>query len=133
MGRLLSFFAFAVFVLLIFSNAVISYATLFRSREMPVLVLAPGGRPPNCSSAASLECVTFSSWASAFLGTPILLAYGLASRAPPFFYLASVLFYLPFVVIPAALGSLITLLGPACPAALPRPRQMAAGHPAGRW
>ncbi len=110
MGRLLSFFAFAVFVLLIASNALISYATLFRSREMPVLVLAP-------VSTAELflgrfaECVTFSSWASAFLGTPLLLAYGLASHAPPFFYLAAVLFYLPFVVIPAALGSLLTMLG----------------------
>lgn len=110
MGRLLSFFAFAVFVLLIFSNAVISYATLFRSREMPVLVLAP---VPTAELFLGrfLECVSFSSWASAFLGTPILLAYGLASHAPPFFYLAAVLFYLPFVVIPAALGSLITLLG----------------------
>lgn len=110
MGRLLSFFAFAVFVLLIFSNAVISYATLFRSREMPVLVLAPVGTA-ELFLGRFLECVSFSSWASAFLGAPILLAYGLASHAPPFFYPASVLFYLPFVVIPAALGSLVTLLG----------------------
>ena len=110
MGRLLSFFAFAVFVLLIFSNALISYASLFRSREMPVLVLSP-------MPVAELflgrfaECVSFSSWASAFLGTPLLLAYGMASHAPPFFYLAVVLFYLPFVVIPAALGSIVTLVG----------------------
>lgn len=110
MGRLLSFFAFAVFVLLIFSNALISYATLFRSREMPVLVLAPVP-VAELFLGRFAECVTFSSWASAFLGAPLLFAYGLASQAPPFFYLAAVLFYLPFVVIPAALGSLITLLG----------------------
>jgi ABC-2 type transport system permease protein len=110
MGRLLSFFAFAVFVLLIFSNALISYATLFRSREMPVLVLAPVP-VTELFLGRFAECVTFSSWASAFLGAPLLFAYGLASDAPPFFYLAAVLFYLPFVVIPAALGSLVTLLG----------------------
>jgi ABC-2 type transport system permease protein len=110
MGRLLSFFAFAVFVLLIFSNALISYATLFRSREMPVLVLAPVP-VAELFLGRFAECVTFSSWASAFLGAPLLFAYGLASDAPPFFYLAAVLFYLPFVVIPAALGSLVTLLG----------------------
>ena len=110
MGRLLSFFAFAVFVLLIFSNALISYATLFRSREMPVLVLAP--MPvAQIFLGRFAECVSFSSWASAFLGAPLLFAYGLASHAPPLFYLAAVLFYLPFVVIPAALGSLIMLLG----------------------
>lgn len=110
MGRLLSFFAFAVFVLLIASNALISYATLFRSREMPVLVLAPVP-VAELFLGRFTECVSFSSWASAFLGTPLLLAYGLASDAPPFFYLAAVLFYLPFVVIPAALGAILTLAG----------------------
>lgn len=110
MGRLLSFFAFAVFVLLIASNALISYATLFRSREMPVLVLAPVP-VAELFLGRFAECVSFSSWASAFLGTPLLLAYGLASHAPPFFYLAAVLFYLPFVVIPAAIGSMLTMLG----------------------
>lgn len=110
MGRLLSFFAFAVFVLLIFSNALISYAALFRSREMPVLVLSP--MPVGeLFLGRFAECVSFSSWASAFLGTPLLVAYGLATEAPPLFYLAAILFYLPFVVIPAALGSMITLLG----------------------
>jgi len=110
MGRLLSFFAFAVFVLLIFSNALISYATLFRSREMPVLVLSP--MPVwELFLGRFTECVTFSSWASAFLGTPLLIAYGMASHAPLLFYFAAALFYVPFVVIPAALGSLITLLG----------------------
>ncbi len=57
------------------------------------------------------ECVTFSSWASAFLGSPVLLAYGLESAAPPVFYLALLAFYLPFVVIPAALGSILAVAG----------------------
>ncbi|MEO1085419.1 MAG: hypothetical protein AAFY88_14360, partial [Acidobacteriota bacterium] len=41
MSRLLSTFSLTVFVLLIFSNVLVCYATLFRSREMPLLVHSP--------------------------------------------------------------------------------------------
>lgn len=109
MARLLSVFALALFVLLTFSNVVVSYQTLYRAREMAYLVQSP-------VSTGSLflgrfyECVSMSSWASAFLGSPILLAYGLESGASLVFYFSLLLFYLPFVVIPAALGTMITLL-----------------------
>ena len=41
MARLLSTLAFALFVLLTFSNVLIGYATLYRSREMLRLMHAP--------------------------------------------------------------------------------------------
>jgi ABC-2 type transport system permease protein len=56
------------------------------------------------------ECVTFSSWALAFLASPVLIAYGLERSAPWPFFLALLLFYLPFVVLPAALGATCTIL-----------------------
>lgn len=108
MARLLSVFALALFMLLIFSNVLVSIATLYRSREVSFLVQSP-------ISTASFflgrfyECVTFSSWASAFLGSPVLLAYGFMTKAPLLYYLALPLFYLPFVIIPAAIGSLLAI------------------------
>lgn len=109
MARLLSFFALTIFVLLIFSNALISYATFFRSREMPFLVQSPID-PAGLFLGRFVECLSFSSWASAFLASPLLLAYGRVVEAPLLFYLASAAFFLPFVIIPAALGCLATFI-----------------------
>ncbi|MCP3956546.1 MAG: hypothetical protein GY719_01705 [bacterium] len=109
MARLLSVFALALFVMLIFSNVLIAYSTLYRSREVTHQLQSPI-TTATFFLGRFYECVTFSSWASAFLGSPVLLAYGLETGAPPVFYLALVAFYLPFVTIPAALGSLITVI-----------------------
>lgn len=107
-ARMLSVFALAVFVMLVFSNVLVSFATLYRSREMPFLVLSPVTATTLFLGRFS-ECVTFSSWASAFLGSPILLAYGIATAAPPLFYPMLVAFYVPFVVIPAAIGAMAAM------------------------
>ncbi len=110
MARLLSVFALALLVMLVFSNVLIAYSTLYRSREVAHQVQSP--IPVYAFFLGRFyECVTFSSWASAFLGSPILLAYGLETGAPLTFYLALLAFYLPFVVIPAAFGSILTIVG----------------------
>ncbi|MEM9556124.1 MAG: hypothetical protein AAGC60_17840 [Acidobacteriota bacterium] len=108
MARLLSLLAAVVFALLGVSNVLVAYATFFRSREMPYLVQSPIDAR-TLFVGRFVEVVSFSSWATAFLGTPVLLAYGLATGAPPVFYAAAVLFYLPFVVLPAALGSMVAI------------------------
>ena len=109
MARLLAVFALALFVMLIFSNVLIAFSTLYRSREVTYLVQSPIGAT-SLFLGRFYESVTFSSWASAFLGSPVMLAYGLETGAPPGFYLALVGFYLPFVTLPAALGSIVTLI-----------------------
>lgn len=109
MARLLAVFALALFVMLTFSNVLVSYTTLYRSREVTYLIQSPISIS-TFFLGRFYECVTFSSWASAFLGSPILLAYGLETGAPPVFYLSLVAFYLPFVTIPAALGAIATML-----------------------
>lgn len=109
MSRLLSVFALVLFVMLIFSNLLIAFQTFFRAKEMAFLVQSPISTT-DLFLGRFYECVTFSSWASAFLGSPVLLAYGLESGASPLFYLSLIPFYLPYVAIPAALGTLATLL-----------------------
>ncbi|MCP4660511.1 MAG: hypothetical protein GY856_34355 [bacterium] len=108
MARLLAVFALAVFIMLIFSNVLVAYTTLYRSREVPYLVQSPIS-PATFFLGRFYECVTFSSWAFAYLGSPVLLAYGLESDAPALFYLSLVAFYLPFVTIPAAIGSIVAV------------------------
>lgn len=107
-ARMLSVFALALFTMLVFSNVLVAFATLYRSREVPFLVLAPV-TPTSFFLGRFYECVTFSSWASAFLGSPILLAYGVTTHAPLVFYPMLAAFYVPFVVIPAAIGAIVTM------------------------
>lgn len=108
-ARLLSVFALALFVMLIFSNVLVSFATFYRSKEVPYLVLSPISIS-TFFLGRFRECVSFSSWASAFLGSPVMLAYGLITGAPILFYPMLVAFYVPFVVIPAAIGAMISIL-----------------------
>lgn len=108
MGRLLSILALSVFFLLVFSNVLVSFSTLYRSREVVYLLQGPVSFR-QFFFARYFECVVFSSWSLAFLGSPLILAYGVANEASPALYAASLFFFLPYVVIPACLGCLVTL------------------------
>ncbi|MEM6455985.1 MAG: hypothetical protein AAF772_12900, partial [Acidobacteriota bacterium] len=109
LGRLLSVFALTLLVLLALSNVLVAFATLYRAHDMPRLVLSP--IPPMQLYLGRLaECAMASSWASAYLGSPLLLAYGLERGAPPMFYVALVLFFVPFVLLPAAFGATVAIV-----------------------
>ncbi|HPO14970.1 MAG TPA: hypothetical protein PLI09_16125 [Candidatus Hydrogenedentes bacterium] len=109
MSRLLSILALAVFLLLIFSNVLVAFSTLYRSKEVVYLLHAPM-RFEHFFYARFLESVAFSSWSLAFLGSPLILAYGITANASVFLYFAAIVFFIPFIIIPASLGCLITLL-----------------------
>jgi ABC-2 type transport system permease protein len=109
MIRMLSIFAMALFFMLIFSNVLIAFSTLYKSVEVQYMLIAPLSIRTFFLSRF-IECIGLSSWASAYLGSPLILAYGLNTHAHWGYYLTAVLFYLPFVAIPAALGSMITLI-----------------------
>ncbi len=109
MARLLSVFALMLLMMLTFSNLLVVFQTFYRSRDVPFLLLSPISNSTYFFSRF-VECVSFSSWASAFLGAPIMLAYGLETNAPWSFYVALPLFYFPFVAIPAALGSMLVMV-----------------------
>ena len=109
MGSLLSVLTLALFLMLTFSNVLIAFSTFYRTKEMVYLVQSP--LPVHSLFVARfVECVSFSSWASAYLGSPLILAYGLVTDASPVLYLAAVLVFVPFVTIPAAIGCIITMV-----------------------
>ncbi len=109
MARLLAIFALALFFMLTFSNVLIAFSTMYKAREVQYLLQAPIGFR-TFFLARFAECVSFSSWASAYLGTPLLLAYGYTTSAHWGYYFAAVVFYIPFVAIPAAIGSILTFV-----------------------
>ncbi len=108
---LVSLFFFLLTVMLVFSNAVIAYAALFRSDEARFLRSSPysGG---TVFLYKLVESLAFSSWAFFLLGMPIMLAYGTHKAAPWYYYIAVFIFFSGFVLIPAGVGALIALVIP---------------------
>ncbi len=106
--RLLSVFALVLLLMLLFSNALLAFSTFYRSRETLALAACPlSGRTLFLSRF--FEIVFLSSWASAYLGSPVLLAYGLVRHAPLPYYVTALVGYLPFVLIPAAGGAVVAM------------------------
>jgi ABC-2 type transport system permease protein len=110
-GSLLSqrilFLIFAFFfAMLIFSNLIIGYTTLFKNRETEWLLSLPVAHR-DVYRWKFLEALVISSWALIFLSAPLMVAFGRVHAVPPHFYAQIALVYLPFVVIPALLGSWI--------------------------
>ena len=96
-------FAF-LFVLLLFSNLVISYTNLFRNPETTFLLSLPV-RPQTIFCWKFLESTLLASWAFLFLIVPLLAAYGLTSRVAWHFYPMTALFIALFIVLPAVAGA----------------------------
>ena len=97
------------FVMLMFSNLIIGFSTLFKNRETDWFLTLPI-RHPDVYRWKFLECVAISSWALMFLSAPMMAAYGQVNEASAAFYLNVLLIYLPFVAIPAVLGSAVVML-----------------------
>ena len=110
MGRLLATLALALLIMLVVSNVLMAFATLYRARdEMSFLIHRPVD-PTALFLGRFTEVVVFSSWALAYLGSPALLAFGMARDAPWTFYAALGTFYVPFVTIPAAVGTMVAMI-----------------------
>jgi ABC-2 type transport system permease protein len=96
-------FAF-FFAMLIFSNAIIGYASLFKNRETDFLLSLPV-RSRDVYLWKLLESLVVASWALLFLSAPMMVAWGRANDVRGPFYIEVFFAFLPFVIIPAQLGS----------------------------
>jgi ABC-2 type transport system permease protein len=92
------------FVMLVFSNAIIGYAGLFKNRETAFLLSLPI-RAQDVYLWKLLESLVFASWALLFLSAPMMVAWGRAGDVRGPFYVEVLIALLPFVVIPAQIGS----------------------------
>ncbi len=104
MQRIL-FLIFGFFlVMLVFSNLIIGYSTLFKSRETTWFLSLPVTHR-NVYRWKFLEALVVSSWALIFLSAPMMIAYGRVHEVPLAFYGQIAVAYVPFVVLPALAGS----------------------------
>lgn len=106
--RLFSLFFLGLGVMLVMSNLITSYSTIFRSRETLFLLTAP----INTRALVTykfIESTLLSSWAFFFLMIPFASAYAIHEQLGIGFALWTALFSIPFVLLCGALGSLIAL------------------------
>jgi ABC-2 type transport system permease protein len=111
MNRLIGMVFLAFFSMLTFSNLIIMLTTTYISREVEFYMAQPVGHR-RLFFLKLAESTLYSSWAFLVLSMPFILALGrTAQPAPPLaFYPMALLSYIPFVVLPAALGSIAVLL-----------------------
>ena len=108
-GGIFTMFFLAIMPLLVFSAGVILYSSLFRTREIAFLLTTPA-RTGRVFLHEFHEAIVLSSWGFLLLGCPILLAYGVVTEAPWYFYVMLPGFFVSFVYIPVALGAISCLL-----------------------
>jgi ABC-2 type transport system permease protein len=94
---------------LAFSGIVTALSTFFLSEDLRLLLAAPvAGR--RLFHARFARTVAQSSWMVIVFTVPALVGVGLAHCAPTMYYVMSIAAVTPFVVIPVAIGSAVTLL-----------------------
>lgn len=108
MDRLVGIVFLAFFSMLIFSNLVITLATSYISKEVDFLMSQPIGHRAIFRQKL-IESIVYSSWAFVVLSLPFFLSFGMSRQVGPEFYLFVALIIIPFLVIPAVFGSLITM------------------------
>ncbi|HUI07075.1 MAG TPA: hypothetical protein VL486_08715 [Verrucomicrobiae bacterium] len=102
------FFAF-LFVMLVFSNIIIGYSTIFKSPETQWMLTLPV-RSLDVFRWKLMETALLASWAFLFLSAPLMLAYGATRQVTGWFYMKVFVLFLPFTAIPAALGAIVILV-----------------------
>jgi len=108
-GRLFSLFFLGMGLMIAVSGIVTSYATIFRSDEIPFLITRPF---TNASIVLYKfgESILLASWAFFFIILPFLGAYTSHAHLSLAFPVFTLLLSIPFIIICAGTGALLTLL-----------------------
>lgn len=107
--RLVGMVALTFFAVLIFSNIITALSTFYLSDDLELV----GALPVSIDSlflARFLEMMVDSSWMVVIFGTPVYVAYGAAYGAGPVYFAAIPAVIVPFLLIPAGLGVIITMV-----------------------
>ena len=107
--RLLSMVLLTFFSILVFSNIVTSLSTFYLSGELDILPSSPI-TIENIYRAKFIETIVDSSWMTLIYGLPVFIAYGAVFKASPSYYPGLVLTIIPFLIIPAGIGIIVTML-----------------------
>lgn len=102
-------FFFTITAMLAISAGIILYSSLFKSRDVAFLLSLPV-RVERVFLHKFQEAVLLSSWAFVLLGSPMLLAYGIVSEAPSYYFMILVPLLVAFTYIPAGVGATCCML-----------------------
>ena len=106
--RLIYIIFFCFLMMLLFSVSVTGYIALFRSRDTRWLLTLPLSHRViflwKC-----IESALFASWGMIFILAPLLLAFAINRGAPEDFYFKTILCIIPFLMIPASVGSFVLI------------------------
>jgi ABC-2 type transport system permease protein len=108
-AKLLGLMLISLFGILILSNVVTALSSFFLAKDLDLLVAAPIDWL-RLYAAKLIETTAHSSWMVVLVATPVLTAYGITYHGGflyPFIAIAAII---PFLFIPAAIGSAVTLL-----------------------
>ncbi len=108
-GKLLGIALLTFLGILLLSNLITSLSTFFLSQDMELLMASPVD-PLKVYGARLVETIVNSSWMVALLAVPLFMAYGFTYRADPLFYLLAAGVMVPFLVLPAVMGTALTLV-----------------------
>ncbi|MBM4142386.1 MAG: hypothetical protein FJ225_02155 [Lentisphaerae bacterium] len=107
--RLFGVFFLGMGAMLAVSGVVSAYSTIFRSEEIPFLLVHPF-RMSAITVYKFLESTAFSSWAFFIIVIPFAGAYAVHQRMSLLFALWAFVFSAPFLVLCSAVGALFTFL-----------------------
>lgn len=107
--RLLGMVSLTFFAILVFSNVITALTTFYLSDDLELV----GALPVTGDSifiARFVEMVIDSSWMIVIFGTPVYIAYGAVYGAGGLYYALLPVVLLPFILIPAGLGAMVTMI-----------------------
>lgn len=108
-GKLLGIMLVSFLGILILSNIVTALSSFFLAKDLDLLVASPVDWL-RLYGAKLLETTGHSSWMVVLIATPVLTAYGISYQGGFLYPLVAIAAMLPFLFIPAAIGSAVTLL-----------------------
>ncbi len=106
MDRIIEMSFFVFFIMLLFSNIITSFSTFYNDRELNFLFSLPI-RPTSIYLSKLFENCIYASWATMIVALPLVLAYGITIKAKIIFYPFAISSLFVYVVIPAALASIL--------------------------
>ncbi|OGL46961.1 MAG: hypothetical protein A2161_09300 [Candidatus Schekmanbacteria bacterium RBG_13_48_7] len=109
MVRLMTMVFLTFFSMLAFSNIITSISTIYLSDDLELLLSSPVSIR-TVFGIKLTETLINSSWLVILAGLPIFFAFGKVNHAPLWFYGWIIAVLIPFLVLPAAIGSLITMM-----------------------
>ena len=109
MNRLVGMLMMTFFSMLMFSNIIITLSTTYISQEINFHMSQP---VPHRSIflVKLVESIVYSSWAFVILSLPFFISFGLVREVSPWFYPLIFLLVIPFLVIPAGIGAILTMV-----------------------